>query len=226
MVKPKSKKLPNQLVIFPNKDKLFHEKPKKDDLAHMAHPSRIIACGPCNVGKSLVFFFLNLAMHADPLFDRIVIFHNDGESEEYEQIDAEFIDEVPTIDFFDKKEKTLLIFEDIPFKDMKRATLSLVDRYYGWWSTHHNISVWSTFQDPFSCPPRIRRLANIVILWDNGDADSMSELSRKVGLTSKDLRCIFDNNCTDFHDSLIIDKSRSYAKLRKNIFEVIPYRKK
>ena len=42
----------------------------------------------------------------------------------------------------------------------------------------------------------------------------MSELSRKVGLTSKDLKYIFENICTDFHDSLIIDKSRPYAKLR------------
>ncbi len=118
------------------------------------------------------------------------------------------------------------MFEDINFKDMKRDQMALVDRYYGCWSTHHNISVWSTFQDPFSCPARVRRLANIVILWNNGDADSMAELSRKVGLQAKDLRYIFDNICTEFHDSLIIDKSRPYAKLRKNIFEVIPYNKR
>ena len=54
----------------------------------------------------------------------------------------------------------------------------------------------------------------------------MAELSRKVGLTSKDLKYIFDNICTEFHDSLIIDKSRPYAKLRRNLFEVIPYHKK
>ena len=138
-------KLPNHIVLIPNKDKEFHEKPKKDDLGHMAHPSRIIACGPCNTGKSLIF--LNLAMHADPIFDRIVIFHNDGESEEYSDIDAEYVDEVPTIDFFDKNQKSLLIFEDINFKDMKRDQMALVDRYYGCWSTHHNISVWATFQD-------------------------------------------------------------------------------
>ena len=220
----KCKKLPNEIIIIPNKDKEFHETPKKDDLGHMAHPSRIIACGPCNVGKSLIL--LNLMMRADPPFDRIVIYHNDPESEEYHSVDAEYIDEVQPIDFFDKDQKNLLVFEDINFKDMKRDQLALVDRYYGCWSTHHNISVWATFQDPFSCPPRIRRLANIVILWNNGDADSMAELSRKVGLTSKDLKYIFDNVCTEFHDSLIIDKSRSYAKLRRNIFEVIPYNKR
>ena len=68
--------------------------------------------------------------------------------------------------------------------------------------------------------------ANTVILWNNGDADSMAELSRKVGLTSNDLKYIFDNICTEFHDSLIIDKSRPYAKLRRNLFEVIPYHKR
>ena len=127
---------------------------------------------------------------------------------------------------FNKDQKNLLVFEDINFKDMKRDQMALVDRYHGCWSTHHNISVWSTSQDPFGFPPRIRRLANIIILWNNGDADSMAELSRKVGLTSKDLKYIFDNICTDFHDSLIIDKSRPYAKLRRNIFEVIPYNKR
>ena len=194
----KIKKLPNEIIIIPNKDKEFHETPKKDDLGHMAHPSRIIACGPCNVGKSLIL--LNLMMRADPPFDRIIIYHNDPESEEYEQVDAEYVDEVPTIDMFNKNEKSLLVFEDINFKDMKRDQLALADRMYGCWSTHHNISVWSTFQDPFSCPARIRRLANTIILWNNGDADSMSELSRKVGLTSKDLKYTFDNICTEFHD--------------------------
>ena len=155
----------------------------------MADPSRIIACGPCNVGKSLIL--LNLMMRADPPFDRIVIYHNDPESEEYDQVDEDYVSEVPSIDYFDKNEKSLLVFEDINFKDMKRDQMALVDRYYGCWSTHHNISVWSTFQDPFSCPPRIRRLANIVILWNNGDADSMTEPSRKLGLQAKYLRYIF-----------------------------------
>ena len=217
-------KLPNEIIIIPNKDKEFHEKPKKDDLVHMAHPSRILACGPCNVGKSLIL--LNLMMRADPPFDRIVIYHNDPESEEYDQVDVDYVSEVPSIDYFDKNEKSLLVFEDINFKDMKRDQMALIDRYYGCWSTHHNISVWSTFQDPFSCPPRIRRLAHIVFLWNNGDADSMAELSRKVGLQAKDLRYIFDNICTDFHDSLITDKSRPYAKLRKNMFDIIPYKKR
>ena len=66
----------------------------------MAHPSRIIACGPCNVRKSLVP--LNLMMRADKPFDRIVIYHNDPESEEYEQVDAEYVSEAPTIDFLVK----------------------------------------------------------------------------------------------------------------------------
>ena len=40
-------------------------------------------------------------MRADKPFDRTVIYHNDPESEEYEAIDAEYIDEIPTIDLFD-----------------------------------------------------------------------------------------------------------------------------
>ena len=93
----------------------------------MAHPSRIIGCGPCHVGKS--FLFLNLMMRADPVFDRIVIYHNDPESEEYSAVNAEYVSEVPTIDFFDKNEKNLLVFEGINLKDMKRDQIALIDRY-------------------------------------------------------------------------------------------------
>ena len=101
----KKQKLPNEIIIIPNKDKTFHEIPKKDDMAHMAHPSRIIACGPCNVGKSLIL--LNLMMHTDPPFDRIVIYHNDPESEEYSDVDVEYVEEVPTIDFLIKRKSVL-----------------------------------------------------------------------------------------------------------------------
>ena len=99
----------------------------------------------------------------------------------------------------------------------------MIDRFYGCWSTHHNISVWSTFQDPFGPPPSIRRMSNIIILWKNQDVNSLSILSSRLGIKTKDLRYIFDNICNGPHDSLIIDTTRPYAFLRKNLFEVIPY---
>ena len=40
MVKSKTK-LPNEVIMFPNKDKEFHEIPKKDDLGHMATHCRV-----------------------------------------------------------------------------------------------------------------------------------------------------------------------------------------
>ena len=45
MVKLKQK-IPNEIILIPHKDhkdKEFHEISKKDELGHMAHPSRIIA---------------------------------------------------------------------------------------------------------------------------------------------------------------------------------------
>ena len=50
---PKSK-MPNKIVIIPNLDKEWHELPDRNNMAHMAHPSRNIACGPPNSGKTLL----------------------------------------------------------------------------------------------------------------------------------------------------------------------------
>ena len=46
------------------------------------------------------------------------------------------------------------------------------------------------------------------------------------GVQKKQNAKLLNCTCTEFHDSLIIDKSRPYAKLRRNLFEVIPYHKR
>ena len=38
----------NKLVVIPNDDKHFHEKPDEHNLANMPHPFRMILCGPPN----------------------------------------------------------------------------------------------------------------------------------------------------------------------------------
>ena len=186
----------------------------------MPHPSRIILCAPPNSGKTLVV--KNLLLHKQPIYDNIYIYHNDPSSKEYDEIEAIHLEEIPPIDEFDENEKNLFILEDISFKDLNKAQKALIDRYFGCWSTHH-ISVWATFQDPFSCPATIRRMSNIIILWKNHDLNALSHLSSRLGIKTKDLRYIFDHICTDRHDSLTIDTTRPKNYLRKNLFEVIPY---
>ena len=218
-----STKLPNAIIMIPNADKTWHEKPDDNDLANLPHPSRVIYCAASNLGKTLIL--KNCLIHATPNFNRIVIYHNDPSSEEYNDVDAEYVTEIPEVDFWDKNLKNLFILEDINFKRLKRDQKELIDRYYGCFSTHHSISVWSTFQRAFSCPPEIRDMSNILFLWNSRNKRSLSDLSSTLGIDVDDLKYIFKNICTDKYDFLVIDSTRPEKYLRKNLFHVINYNK-
>ena len=116
----------------------------------MPHPNRICFCANPNSGKTLAI--KNVLLRSVPVYERIVIYHADPTSEEYSDIDAEYVTEIPGVDFWDRTKKILFILEDINFRRLKADQKQLVDRYYGSCSTHHSISVWSTFQRAFSCP--------------------------------------------------------------------------
>ena len=73
---------------------------------------------------------------------------------------------------------------------------------YGTWSTHNNISVWSTVQTPFSSPPEIRHMCSFTILWRIPEYNCMTILSSSFGIDSKTLKFIFENYIKDIHDLL------------------------
>jgi len=215
-------KFPHCVIPITNKDKLFHESVDMQDYANMAHPSRIIFCGQPNSGKSLCI--LNLLLHKQPPFQKIYLIHNDPNTKEYSSIDCEILDELPEIDDVDTDKRNLIIIDDIEYKTLSREQKALLDRYFGCYSTHCNISIFLTAQDAISIPPTIRRMASHVFLWRSGDLNHLSILSSRFGLTKKDLSYIFTNILTDPHDSLLIDGTRPTCRYRKNIFTPLPFK--
>ena len=214
--------LHNKLVVLPNDDKHFHEQCDYSDLCNFPHPFRLVLAGSPNVGKTNVIY--NILLHKQPPFERIVIFHNDPSSLEYQNVDAEYVEELPPIDEMDINVRTLFIIEDVDYKNLGKNQRSLLDRYFGVFSTHHNISMILTAQDPFSVPANIRRMCSHLILWKNHDLNSMAILSSRFNIKTKDLKYIFDHICKDKHDSLLIDTMREGKyRLRKNIFICIEY---
>jgi len=215
-------KLKNKLLVLPNEDKLFHEEPDYTDLCNFPHPFRLILSGPPNSGKTNVIY--NILLHKKPPFERVIIFHNDPSTKEYQNIDAEYIEELMDIDEIDPEVRNIIIIEDVDYKNLNRNQRSLLDRYFGVFSTHHNISIMLTSQDAFSVPASIRRMCSHLILWKSHDMNAMSILSSRFNIKTKDLKYIFDHICKDKHDSLLIDTMRDNKhRLRKNIFEIIPY---
>ena len=103
------------------------------------------------------------------------------------------VDEIPDIydeEYFKKTIKTLLIIEDLNYKICLKNKKNRWNRMYGTWSTHNNISVWSTFQTPFSSPPEIRQMCSCIVLWRIPDYNCMSILSSRFGVNAIRLRFI------------------------------------
>jgi phage terminase small subunit len=131
---------------------------------------------------------------------------------------------LPDIEDIDTDKRNLIIIEDLEYKTMSREQRALLDRYFGCYSTHCNVSLYLTAQDAISIPATIRRMASHVFIWKSNDINHMAILSSRFGLTPKDLSYIFKNLLTSPHDSLLIDSTRPTCRYRKNIFEIIPWK--
>jgi len=208
-----------KLIKIKNPDKEFHEPVDKNNIGNFMHPFRAILVGPPNSGKS--FIVLNILINQKPDFDKIFLYHVDGDiSKEYELLDGDIIHELPQISEINPSIKNLLIIEDINLESMPKNQKYLLDRLFGYVSTHKNLSVIVTAQVPFQIPVNLRRMCNILIIWKSMDVNALEILSRRFGLKSKTLNNIFKYELTEDHDSLMLDMTSNFAPFRKNIFEI------
>ena len=111
--------LPNKIINFNSADKDFHQKPDENDIANFPSPVIAILFGNVNCGKTRIM--KNILCHKSPVYERIVIYTPLEETNEYEDVDAELINEIPDLSFFDKDIRNCLILEDIYPKNLTRA---------------------------------------------------------------------------------------------------------
>lgn len=222
MPRRRKPRLPDELFVIPNKDKLFHEKwSKKRNRLNFPHPWRAVFLGPPNSGKTLAI--MHLVLRAKPQFEEVFCVHCDANyTKEYDDMGATMLEEIPDPQEWEGEVKTLVIIDDIDFKGMSKEQKKNLNRLFGFVSTHKNISVALTSQDPFAVPPIVRRCANLWVLWRMSDLDAMSTVARRTGLRATDVKDIFKNLFRDAHESLWIDMTDKtpYAK-RKNGFRLI-----
>jgi hypothetical protein len=218
-----SKKIPKKLIAIPNADKAFHEKWKPGrDMLDIPHPYRGVVLGPPNSGKSTVC--KNILLRARPPFIKVHIIHCDGGyTQEYKDLGDNVImeTEIPAPSDWKGDQKTLVIIDDLAFKQMNKTQLHNVGRLFGYVSTHKNISVLLCQQDPFDVPVIVRRCSNLWVLYRMDDLDALSTVARKTGLSRANYRELFDL-CRGPHDSIWIDKTaHSPAPLRLNGYQRI-----
>jgi replication-associated recombination protein RarA len=215
-------RLPNKLLAIPNRDKGFHEKWKENrNLLNFPHPWRMVCFGPPNCGKSTTI--KNIIIRADPPFEKVYVIHCDVDgTKEYEDIGAEMLYDIPSPEEWPGEEKTLVILDDLEYKNMTKQQKSNLDRLFGYVSTHKNVSCALCAQDAFNIPAIVRRCANVYVLWRMSDTDSMATCARRTGMKSQQFKHIFNSIMPDPHDSLWIDMtSRTPAPVRKNGFEIL-----
>ena len=215
-----TKGLPHKIIALPNADKGFHESVKKLDKnkANMPHPYRVALVGAPNVGKTNTA--MHLIMHQSPPFERVVVWHCDPETKEWDHTTEEIVGECPALESFDATQKTCLVIDDIALKCLSKDERKILDRICGFASTHKNLSVILTSQQPNQLPASIRRMMNMYCLWRSTDAQSLKDIALKCGIDGKDLNSLL-SLLEGPKDSLCIDLTGSPYRYRRNIFEVI-----
>ena len=205
---PKKKTLPQHIIALPNKDKGFHESPEKlnQDRADFPHPFRVTLVGAPNCGKSTLS--QNLILHQTPPFERIIVWHCDVDTREYNDVTDEIVSVCPQIDDFDPSVKNLCIIDDVVLTSLDKKERTQLDRLCGNWSTHRSISVMITSQQPNQLPASIRRMLNVFTLWRSTDAQSLHDVASKCGIERSDLKGLL-NLLEGARDSLCIDLTGS-----------------
>lgn len=221
-------RLPKKLLFIPSSDKNFIEKwgSGRDPLNFPAS-FRMVIMGKPGCGKTC--FIKNVCLRIRPRFEKIYVLHQDKYAHEYDDLDADVINELPPNDFWmgyreegeeDEIEgegegedeepyrpKTLVIIDDICFKDLPKEQTMLLDRLCGMISSHYNVSLACLNQDVFAINPIIRKCANVWCIWRPSCTDELNTIARRCGYSSKDFKSLFDNIAKNENDSILVDQT-------------------
>ena len=126
----------------------------------------------------------NLLARASPPFERIVVYHYDVDTLEWDDCEpSDVIAELPDdpSEFWDREQKNLLIMDEIPWETLPKADRMKADRCLQYVASHYNLSVYVLHQNFVSIPTPIRRAADWWNLWGSVDNVSVRDVSSKTG---------------------------------------------
>ena len=216
-------KLPNKIIPIECSDKEnFTEawSPGRN-LLNIPHPFRSCFTGPPSSGKSTAI--KNIIIRAKPEFEEILVVHLDFEgTTEWDDCDAEMLDQIPEPTDFDRETKRLLIIEDLNLSDLPKDDKNKLNRLFGYTSSHCNLSIAITCQNAFDMNASLRRMCSLFVIFKQPDVNALITLASRTGLKSQHMLYIMSRLLKNQHDSLWIDmKSNSPAPYRINGFNTI-----
>jgi hypothetical protein len=225
--KKRKTRLPDEILVMPNKDK---DRTKERWYAgrnplDIVSEFRLIAVGPPNSGKSNCIKNIILRCEKDP-FQKITVVHygaeGAGASQEWDDMDADVVTEIPDPMSWDGEQKEMLVLEDLCYSNLSKEERAKLGRTFGYASSHNNLSVCLTAQDMFSIPVSARRQANVFVIYRSPDLTSLTSLGSRVGLKPKDFREIFSRYIKGPHDFLMCDLTKGTPyPLRINGYQML-----
>ena len=100
-----------------------------------------------------------------------------------------------------------------------------LNRLFGYTSSHCNLSVAITSQNPYDISVDIRRTANTISIWRCADMNALNTLASRCGVKKSNMEWVMINVLKNPHDFLMIDlQANSPAKYRINGFTKIQFR--
>lgn len=224
MTKKNKVELPDTIIPIECKDKEGWSESWSEgrNMLDFPHPWRGIFIGLPSSGKST--YIKNIIVRTKAHFQEIIVsgFDNENSKEWDDGIQVKFISGIPDPKSFDRNKKRLLIIEDLDVSQLKPVDKSNLNRLFGYTSSHCNLSIALTAQNPYDVKPAIRRMANLFVLFRNHDMNSLVTLASRTGLKAKHMVVIMSQLLVNPHDSLTIDLQRnSPAVYRINGFQKI-----
>jgi DNA polymerase III delta prime subunit len=229
---PKKEKfnLGDEIIVIKNKDKdeknWMEEwsKPVNRSPGHLPHPFRLLALGPPGKGKTnyAKLLFLKHQASSKP-FERLVVVGCDLSSQEWIDTAPNMIlDSLPPLSLFEDGIKTCLILDDYNQSKLKGDEMKTLTTLFRYTSTHKNLSIMCSYQSFFDCMSICRKTANVFILYKPTSKQETKTISNRIGLDANVLKNLFKEFCTEYHDMVMVDKTKKTPyPIRKNIYEII-----
>ena len=206
-----------------NPDKHDHEtnadKASADPL-DLLHPFRCLLAGKPKSGKTEVALAI-LARQTKP-FERVVIWHCDGEAGEYtgRGVDAEIVTECPEPTSWTSGRKEALVIDDVDLLSKARGKgWERLDRTFGFASTHRGLSIIVTCQNMVQqVPINVRRMCNVFACWPPTDTDQLPKYARATQQSLATIRALMQlvQQQGDPHAFMLVDLSGRGPMFRLN----------
>ena len=150
----------------------------------LKHPFSALVCGASSSGKTswVMKLLRNKDRLISPRIERVVYAYAEYQPC-FDNIEAEFINEIPSVDIFDKTTNNLLIIDD--FQDKVKDMTDLFTKY----SHHRNVSVILLLQNPFASHTRTLSLNShyFIFMRNPRDKSQIGYLARQIAQGKADL---------------------------------------